>query len=72
MFLHIKVEELEEQNYNMIDNVLNNGAEKAKYVIEQADPYFKSKEEYIDMLESIYSDKDAVIYGDDGKVTLDI
>ena len=23
-----KVEELEEQNYNMIDNVLNNGAEK--------------------------------------------
>lgn len=25
-----KIEELEEQNYNMIDNVLNNGAEKAK------------------------------------------
>lgn len=25
-----KVEEMEEQNYNMIDNVLNNGAEKAK------------------------------------------
>ncbi len=25
-----KVEEVEEQNYNMIDNVLNNGAEKAK------------------------------------------
>mgnify|MGYP000952971129 CR=1 FL=1 len=23
-----KIEELEEQNYNMIDNVLNNGAEK--------------------------------------------
>lgn len=25
-----KVEEVEEQNYNMIDSVLNNGAEKAK------------------------------------------
>lgn len=25
-----KIEEMEEQNYNMIDNVLNNGAEKAK------------------------------------------
>ena len=25
-----KIEELEEQNYNMIDNVLNNGAEKAQ------------------------------------------
>ena len=25
-----KVEEMEEQNYNMIDNILNNGAEKAK------------------------------------------
>ena len=25
-----KVDEAEEQNYNMIDNVLNNGAEKAK------------------------------------------
>ena len=31
-----KIEELEEQNYNMIDNVLNNGAEK-KAVIEQRD-----------------------------------
>ena len=25
-----KIEEMEEQNYNMIDNVLNNGAEKAQ------------------------------------------
>ena len=25
-----KIEEIEEQNYNMIDNVLNNGAEKAQ------------------------------------------
>lgn len=24
----VKIEELEEQNYNMVDNVLNNGAEK--------------------------------------------
>ena len=26
-----KLEELEEQNYNMIDNVLNNGAEKKEH-----------------------------------------
>lgn len=26
----VKIEEMEEQNYNMIDNVLNNGAEKAQ------------------------------------------
>ena len=25
-----KIEEMEEQNYNMIDNMLNNGAEKAQ------------------------------------------
>ena len=25
-----KIEEVEEQNYNMIDNVLNNGVEKAQ------------------------------------------
>ena len=25
-----KIEEMEEQNYNLIDNVLNNGAEKAQ------------------------------------------
>lgn len=31
-----KVKELTEQNYNMIDNVLNNGAER-KAVIEQRD-----------------------------------
>lgn len=30
-----KVEEVEEQNYNMIDNVLNNGAEKAKKEVDR-------------------------------------
>ena len=56
----------------IIRQLLKNDAEKAKHVIEHADPYFKSKEEFVDYLESVYSEKDAVIYGEDGKVTLDI
>ena len=37
-----KIEELEEQNYNMIDNVLNNGAEKKED--EKAKPRVSVKE----------------------------
>lgn len=52
--------------------LLQNDAEKAKHIVANAKPYFKSKEELVDCLESIYMDKDAVIYAEDGKVTLDI
>ncbi len=56
----------------IIRRLLENNAERARYVIENAKPQFTSKEEYIAYLDSCYSEKDAVIYGEDGKVILDI
>ena len=56
----------------IIRKLLENGAAKAKYVVENANPYFKNKEDYIKHLDSIAYDKDAVIYNEDGTVTLDI
>lgn len=56
----------------IIRKLLENDAAKAKYVIENAVPYFKSKEEYINHLDSIFLDKEAVIYNEDGTVLLDI
>ena len=50
----------------------DNDAEKAKYIVENAKPYFKSKEEYVACVESLFLEKDAVVYEEDGKVTLDI
>ena len=52
--------------------LLGNDAEKAKYIVENAKPYFKSKEEYVACVESLFLEKDAVVYEEDGKVTLDI
>lgn len=56
----------------ILRKLLENGAAKAKFVVENANPQFKSKEEYIEYLSSVYSEKDAVIYNEDGTVTLDI
>ena len=52
--------------------LLENNAERAKYVIDNADPHFKSKAEYVDYIESLVTDKEAVIYNEDGTVLLDI
>ena len=56
----------------IIRKLLENSAAKAKYVVENANPYFKNKADYIKHLDSIAYDKDAVIYNEDGTVTLDI
>ena len=56
----------------IIRKLLENDAEKAKFVVENANPHFKSKEEYLSYIDSIAFDKEAVIYNDDGTVTLDI
>lgn len=56
----------------ILRKLLENNAEKAKHVIENANPYFKSKEEYLNHIDSIAIEKDAVIYNEDGTVTLDI
>ena len=56
----------------IIRRLLENDAEKARYIVENAKPLFKSKEELVECLESIYLEKDAVIYEEDGKVVLDV
>ena len=56
----------------IIRKLLENDAVKAKFVVENATPYFKTKEEYLKHIDSIASDKEAVIYNEDGTVLLDI
>ncbi len=56
----------------ILRKLLENGAEKAKYVIENSNVHFKSKQEYTDFVMSMYLDKEAVIYNEDGTVLLDI
>ena len=50
---------------------LENDAARAKKVLAEAKPYFKSKEEYLAAIHNLTMDKDAVIYNEDGTVTLD-
>lgn len=57
-----KVEEVEEQNYNMIDNVLNNGAEKAK---KEADRKEMEKPHGRVSLKERLAEKKAIITGND-------
>lgn len=60
-----KVEEVEEQNYNMIDNVLNNGAEKAK---KEADRKEMDKPRGRVSLKERLAEKKAIIAGNDKAV----
>lgn len=53
------------------DMLLTGDAALAKKVIEEANPYFKSKEEYLAAIDKLTMNKDAVTYNDDGTVTLD-
>ena len=57
-----KVEEVEEQNYNMIDNVLNNGAEKVK---KEADRKEMDKPHGRVSLKERLAEKKAIIAGND-------
>ena len=57
-----KVEEVEEQNYNMIDNILNNGAEKAK---KEADRKEMDKPHGRVSLKERLAEKKAIITGND-------
>ena len=57
-----KVEEVEEQNYNMIDNVLNNGAEKAK---KETDRKEMDKPRGRVSLKERLAEKKAIIAGND-------
>lgn len=55
----------------MADMLLTDDARLAKKVIEEADPYFKSKEEYLKAIDKLSMCKEAVSYHEDGTVTLD-
>lgn len=51
--------------------LLEEDAAKAKKVIAEAKPYFKSKEEYLEAMDRMTMNKDAVVYHEDGTITLD-
>lgn len=53
------------------DMLLAGDGELAKKVIAEAKPCFKSKEEYLAAIDKVSMDKDAVVYNEDGTVTLD-
>lgn len=53
------------------DALLSNGAEKAKAIIDAYEPQFKSIQEYIECMDSLILDKDAVQYDENGNVTID-
>ncbi len=54
----------------LVCRLLENGAEIAKKVVENSNPLFKHKEDYFRVLDSLELNKDAVIYNEDGTVTL--
>jgi len=51
--------------------LLENGAVRAKEILENCKPVFSSKEEYIACADSFFMDKQTVCFRDDGKVLLD-
>ena len=53
-----------------LEKILGNGAKIAKESIENYKPTFASKEEYFACMDKLALDQDAVIYGEDGSVTL--
>lgn len=56
----------------LLNMLLRNGAEKAKYIIDNKELRYGTYEEYFEAIDKFMIDKDAVIYNDDGKVVLDI
>jgi len=57
--------------YAVLRILLENGGETAKRIVADYQPTFASKEEYFAYVDRLNMDKDLVIYGDDGNVTLD-
>jgi hypothetical protein len=54
----------------MIYLLLKDGAERAKKIVSEFKPLFKSKEEYFEYLETLQCEGDRIDYSDDGKVTI--
>lgn len=54
----------------MLTLLLENGAERAKKVISEFKPYFKSKEEFLAHLDSVNTCGDRIVYKDDGSAEI--
>ena len=55
-----------------VELLLENGAARAKEILANFKPIFATKEDYFAAMDAMTSDKDAVIYNEDGTVTLDV
>lgn len=55
----------------MLHMLLSNDAAEAKKVIDEKDLRYQSKAEYFKAIDNLFRDKSAVLYNDDGTVTLD-
>jgi hypothetical protein len=54
----------------MLTLLLENGAERAKKVISEFKPYFKSKEEFLAHLDSVNTCGDRIVYKEDGSAEI--
>lgn len=54
----------------MLAELLENGAEKAKAIIAEYEPPFKTMKEYFDYVDSLNLDQEAVIHEENGKISL--
>ena len=54
----------------LVIKLLENNAQKAKYVIDNFKPIFKTKKDYFDFQDSLQKDEDLIIYNDDGTATI--
>ena len=54
----------------MIYTLLSNGAERAKKIVEEFKPMFKSKEEFLSYIDSIQLHGDRIEYSDDGSAVV--
>jgi amidohydrolase len=54
----------------LIEKLLSDGAKRALEVIEKYVPVFKNREEYLNHKKSMMLNRDTVVYGEDGKITL--
>ena len=54
-----------------LHELLKDDAAEAKRVVANANPTYKTKKEFFEAIDSFFKDKEAVIYNEDGTVTLD-
>lgn len=56
----------------MLSLLLGNGAERAKKIVEEYEPLFASKEEYLAYIDSLNSNGNRIVYNEDGTATAKI